>query len=67
MAVPVILKVTVAGALVVFVSEPAIVLPLPEAVMPVTDAVLSRVQLNVAPDTVLEATISAIASPLQMV
>lgn len=66
LAVPLILYVTVTGALVVLTSDPAIVLPVPEAGMPVTDAVLSRVQLKVAPATVLEAIISAIASPLQI-
>jgi len=46
----VIVKVTVIGAFVVFVSVPEM-LPLPLAAMPVTVAVLSRVQLNVVPLT----------------
>lgn len=67
LAVPAILNVTVTGAVVVLTREPAIVLPVPEADMPVTDAVLSLVQLYVAPDAVLDAMIFAIASPLQIV
>ncbi len=44
LALGVIVKVTVTGALVVLVSVPAIS-PVPLAAMPVTEVVLSRVQL----------------------
>ena len=44
LALGVIVKVTVTGALVVLVSVP-LMLPVPLAAMPVTDVVLSRVQL----------------------
>jgi hypothetical protein len=43
-AVEVIVKVTVTGELVVFVNAP-VILPVPLAVIPVTEAVLFRVQL----------------------
>ena len=50
LAVGVIVKVTVTGESVVLVSEPEM-LPLPDAAIPVTVAVLSRVQLYVVPLT----------------
>lgn len=50
LAIGVIVKVTVTGAVVVLVSEP-LILPEPEAAMPVTDTVLSLVQLKVVPLT----------------
>ena len=66
LAVGVIVNVTVTGALVVLVNEPKI-LPLPEAAMPVTFAVLSRVQLNTVPLTLPVKAIVVIAPPEQIV
>ena len=66
LAVGVIVNVTVTGALVVLVNEPKI-LPLPEAAMPVTFAVLSRVQLNTVPLTLPDKAIVVIAPPEQIV
>jgi hypothetical protein len=51
-AVGVMVKVTVTGALVVFVNDP-LIFPEPLEVIPVTATVLSLVQLNVAPPGVL--------------
>jgi hypothetical protein len=45
LAVGVIVKVTVIGAVVVFVSVPMILFPLPLAVIPVTPTVLSLIQV----------------------
>lgn len=50
--VGVMVKVTVTGALVVFVNVP-VMLPLPLAAIPVTSVVLSRVQAKVVPVTEL--------------
>ena len=50
LAVGVIVKVTVTGALVVFVKTP-LIFPEPLPAIPVTVAVLSLVQLNVVPVT----------------
>jgi len=60
LAVGVIVKVTVTGALVVLVSTP-LMSPLPLAGMPVTVTVLSLVQLNVVPVVLLVRTIVVIA------
>ena len=65
-AVGVIVKVTVIGALVVFVSVP-LILPVPLAAMPVTVAVLLRVQLNVVLGTDPLKTIAVMALPEQIV
>ena len=62
----VIVKVTVTGELVVFVNAP-LILPVPLAAMPVTVAVLLRVQAYVVPATLLVNTIVVIAVPEQMV
>ena len=64
-AVGMIVNVTVTGELVVLVSEPKI-LPLPEAAMPVTVAILSLVQLNTVPLTAPDKAIVAIG-PEQIV
>ena len=66
LAVGVIVNVTVTGALVVLVNEPAI-LPDPLAAIPVTATVLSLVQLYVVPGVALLKTIVVIAAPEQMV
>ena len=66
LAVGVIVKVTVTGAVVVFVSEP-LILPEPLAAMPVTVPVLSRVQLNVVPGTEPLSAMVVIAAPEQIV
>ena len=66
LAVGVIVKVTVIGALVVLDKEP-LMLPAPEAAMPVTVPVLSRVQLKVVPDMLPERTIVVMALPEQIV
>lgn len=60
----VMVKVTVTGALVVLVSVP-LIFPLPLPPIPVTDATLSRVHVNDAPDMVLEGMIPVMALPLQ--
>lgn len=65
LAVGVIVKVTVTGALVVFVRVPEMS-PLPEATMPVTLAVLFLVQLKVVPETEPVNPIDAIKLPLQI-
>ena len=65
-AVGVIVKVTVIGALVVFVSAPEIS-PVPQAAMPVTEPVLLRVQSNVVPLTAPESTIVEIEAAEQIV
>ena len=65
-AVGVIVKVTVIGALVVFVSAPEIS-PVPLAAMPVTELVLSRVQSYVVPLTAPEITIVEIEAAEQIV
>ena len=62
LAVGVIVKVTVIGALVVLVNEP-LMLPLPLAAMPVTLTVLSLVQLYTVPATLPDNTIVVIAEP----
>jgi hypothetical protein len=59
-------KVTVTGNVVVFVSVP-LILPLPEAAMPVAATVLSRVQLNTVPLTAPLNVMAVIALPEQMV
>ena len=61
----VIVKVTVIGAAVKFVSEP-LILPLPLAAIPVTPR-LSRVQLNIVPPTLPLFTMVVMADPLQIV
>ena len=66
LAVGVIVKVTVTGAFVVFVSEP-LILPAPLAAIPVTATVLSLVQLKVVPLTAPDKTIVVIADPEQVV
>jgi hypothetical protein len=66
LAVGVIVKVTVTGALVVLVSTP-LMSPLPLAGMPVTVAVLSLVQLNVVPVVLPVSTIVVIAEAEQIV
>jgi len=65
-AVGVIVKVTVTGALVVFVNVPEI-FPLPLAAMPVTVAVLSLVQAYVVPLTAPVNAIVVIADAEQIV
>ena len=66
LAVGVIVKVTVTGALVVLVRIP-LMLPAPEAAIPVTVAVLFRVQLKVVAGTLPVSTIVVIVAPEQMV
>jgi hypothetical protein len=66
LAVGVIVKVTVIGALEELVSVP-LMLPVPLAAIPVTVAVLSLVQLNVVPAIEPVKTIVVIEAPLQMV
>ena len=63
----VIVNVTVTGALVVLVSVPVIGVPLPEAGIPVTVAVLFLVHVNVVPLTAPLNTIGVIAVPEQTV
>ena len=65
-AVGVIVKVTVTGESVVFVNKPEM-LPLPDTAMPVTVAVLLRVQLYVVPLTAPVITMVVIALPEQIV
>ena len=60
----VMVNVTVTGAFVVFVRAP-LILPVPLAAMPVTDRVLSLVQLNVAPTPAR--TMAVTGLPVQMV
>ena len=62
MAVGVIVKVTVTGALVVLVSVP-LILPAPLAAIPVTATVLSLIQLKVVPLTAPLNAIVPIAVP----
>ena len=62
LAVGVIVKFTVTGAFVVFVSVPEI-LPLPVAAIPVTGPVLSLVHAKVVPVTALDRLIVVIGSP----
>ena len=66
LAVGVIVKVTVTGALVVLVSEP-LMLPLPEAAIPVTVPVLSLVHAYVVPATAPLSTIVVIGLAEQIV
>ena len=66
LAVGVIVKVTVTGALVVLVSVP-LMLPLPFAAIPVTLALLSLTQLNTVPATLPLNTIVVIALAEQIV
>jgi hypothetical protein len=65
----VMVKVVVCEILVVLVKVPEIVGPVPLAVIPVRSVVLSLVQLNVVPDTILGLviTIFAIGDPEQTV
>ena len=65
-AVGVIVKVTVIAAFVVLVKIPEI-FPLPFAAIPVTPAVLSLVQLYVAPATFPDIAIVVMALPEQIV
>ena len=65
-AIGVIVKVTVIGELVVLVKVPEI-FPLPLPAIPVTPAVLSLVQLYVAPATFPDMAIVVIALPEQIV
>ena len=65
LAVGVIVKVTVTGAVVVLVSVPDI-LPEPDAAIPVTATVLSLVQLYTVPATLPDNTIVWIAVPEQV-
>ena len=66
LAVGVIVNVTVIGAFVVLVKVPEI-FPLPLPAIPVTPAVLSLVQLYVAPATFPDMAIVVIALPEQIV
>ena len=66
LAVGVMVKVTVTGRAVVFVKAP-LILPEPLAAIPVTETVLSLVQLNVVVGVVLERTIVVIVAPEQIV
>ena len=66
LAVGVIVKVTVTGAVVVLVNVP-LILPVPLAAIPVTVAVLFLVHAYVVPVTLLVNTIVVIAVPEQMV
>ena len=61
----VMVKVTINGELAVLVSVP-LILPEPLADIPVTVAVLSRVQAKLVPAVLLLLTIVVIAAPLQM-
>jgi hypothetical protein len=62
LAIGVIVKVTVTGAVVVLVSVP-LIFPLPFAAMPVTEAVLSLVHVYVVPVVLLDNAIVVIATP----
>jgi hypothetical protein len=62
----VMVNVTVTGALVVLVNAP-LILPLPLAAIPVTDTVLSLVQLKTVPITLPVILIVDIVEPEQMV
>ncbi len=66
MAVGVMVKVTVTGALVVFVRAP-LTFPEPLAAIPVTETVLSLVQLNVVPVVLPVRTIDVIVAAEQIV
>ena len=66
LAVGVIVKVTVTGAVVVFVKVP-LILPAPLAAIPVAATVLSLVQLNTVPATLPVITIVCIATPEHLV
>src|SRR5512141_149147 len=66
LAVGVMVKVTVMGALVVLVKAP-LISPLPLAAIPVTEAVLSLVQLNVVPVVLPVSTIAVIVDAVQIV
>ena len=66
LAVGVIVKVTVIGALVVLVNAP-LIFPLPLAAIPVTETVLSLVQLKVVPETAPDNTIVVMVLAEQMV
>ena len=59
-------KVTVTGAVVVFVKLP-LMLPVPLAAIPVAIAELSLVQLNTVPETLPVKAIVVIADPLHIV
>jgi len=59
-------KVTVTGALVVFVNDP-LIFPEPLAPIPVTATVLSLVQLYTVPATLPDKTMVVIAEPEHMV
>jgi len=67
LAVGVIVKVTVTGAVVVLVNVPVIGVPEPLAAIPVTATVLFLVQVYVVPATLLVNTMGVIAVPEQMV
>ena len=66
LAVGVIVNVTVTGSVVTLVNEP-LISPAPLAAIPVTDAVLSLVQLNTVPLTLPVIAIVDIAFAEQMV
>ena len=66
LAVGVMVKVTVMGALVVLVKVP-LIFPEPLAAMPVTVTVLSRIQSNVVPGTLPVSTIVVIVEAEQIV
>ena len=66
LAVAVMEKLTVTGALVVLVNAP-LILPAPLTAMPVTVTVLSLTQLNTVPATLPDNTIVAMVEPLHIV
>ena len=66
MAVGVIVKVTVMGALVILVNEP-LISPEPLDAIPVTDALLSLVHANVVPMVALLFTIEVMVAAEQIV
>src|SRR5678809_630974 len=66
LAVGVIMKVTVTGAVVVFINAP-LMLPDPLAAIPVTAVVLFLVQLYVVPVTLLAKAMVLMAAPEQIV
>ena len=66
LAIVVMVKVTVTGAIVILVKEP-LMFPVPLAGIPVTDPVLFLVQLKLVPATGPVITIGVIVAPVQMV
>jgi hypothetical protein len=66
LAVGVMVKVTVMGAIVIFVKVP-LIFPEPLAAIPVIAALLSLVQVYVAPEVVLESTMVVIVAAEQIV